>query len=131
LQSLVWLWEPDLHWRGLITDLWGAKFAVRHCSGLHAVWKDLLVGRTGVLVGDFTGVTAPALPDKVRLCALSRIAPVLLLVEEPALAHLAATDAGACNVLFRPFDDLDRLFAAVDELSKLAPRFSTPALSAF
>jgi DNA-binding NtrC family response regulator len=128
---LVWLWESDRDWRDLLTALLEEAFAVRYCSDLSAVWKEVLVGQTGVLAADFTRWTSVGLPDQARLSSLASITPVLLLVEEPALAHLAITEGGACNVLFRPFEDLDRLLAAVDELSQLTPHVGTHALSAF
>src|SRR5256886_10815708 len=53
--------------------------SVRSCAGLSAVWKDVLMGQTGVLVADFTLLTSLGFPDRARLCSLSSLTPVLLL----------------------------------------------------
>lgn len=131
MRPLVWLWESDTVWRGLLTELLEEAFTVRHCSGLSNVWEDLLVGVTGVLVADFTRVRGVGLPDQARLCSLSSLTPVLLLLDESPHARLAPGDVGSCNVLISPFDDLDRLLAAVRGLSQRAPPVGAHALSAF
>lgn len=129
MPPLVWLWESDPDWRELLTALLEEAFTVRHCSGVSAVWKEVFAGETGVLIADFTRLRGVCLPDQGQLRSLASVTPVLLLVAEPALAHLSLIDAGACNVLFRPFDDLDRLLAAVDELSRTRVPIGSHTLS--
>ena len=131
MRPLVWLWERDAYWRGLLTELLEEAFTVRQCSGVATVWKDLLAGDTGVLIADFTRLTSLGFADRARLSSLSSLTPVLLLVEDPAIAHAADTEAGRSSVLFNPFEDLDRLLAAAVELSRLTATVGTRALSAF
>jgi DNA-binding NtrC family response regulator len=127
----VWLWTRESEWRRLLTELLQQAFTVRQCSGVARVWNDLLAGETGVFVVDLTHLTTLGLADRSRLCSLSYLVPVLLLVDDPAVADVALTDAGHCSVLFEPFNDLDRLLSATLELRQLTAPLGTHALSTF
>jgi hypothetical protein len=71
----------------------------------------------GVLVAELTRRERVPLADAALLTALASRTPVLLLIDNPRLAHFAHTDLGMCSVLFQPFQDLDRVLRAITELS--------------
>jgi hypothetical protein len=104
-----------------LSELLGEAFTVRRCAALACVWKDLLGGHSGVVVADLTGQQQVPPAERARLCSLSLVNPVLLLMDDPALAHVAHDDFARCNVLFEPFVDLGRVMITAVQLSLEVP----------
>jgi hypothetical protein len=117
----LWLLDAHVGRSQLLTELLEKAFTVRRCAALACVWKDLVGGHSGVLVADLTGQQQVRPADRASLCALSVVTPVLLLLDDPALAHVAHYDFARCNVLFEPFVDLGRVVMSAIQLSLEMP----------